>query len=416
MPPAQGCPEIRSPTMRTTHILLLMVFLPSLFSCGGQELESSTCRQDEVVVEGVRTVRTLSGSVWKEPARLVEEISIGSNEEGPYLLGSVMAVEATDDRIYILDSSFFRVRVYAWDGRHLFDFAGRGAGPGEFRMPTGLAVDTERGWVVVRDISLSRVNVYTLDGVPTTTWPLSSYLGSFRPTVITRDGGAYVPVTNRRSPRRYGMGRTGPREATLDTVWAPFFDDEKYQLRTEQASMSVPFSPELVWTFSVEGALIHGISDRYRITVTEQNGSLHALERVCEPVPVQREERDWFVETRTRTMRHFDPSFSWRGSSIPDTKPWFTEIVADRSGRLWIVREGPGVKVENEAADATPRWQSPQLVDVFEVAGRYLGTLESPDEVRLSSLTWIRDDVLITFVHSSDGVPRVKRYRIVIPR
>ncbi len=402
--------------MRTAHVLLLMTLLPFLCSCGGRVPDDGTWRQEELVMEGIRTVRTLSGSVWKEPARLVEEVSIGSNEEGPYLLGSVMGLGATGDRIYVLDSSFFRVRVYGWDGRHLFDFGGRGAGPGEFRLPTGLAVDAEQDRVVVRDISLNRVNVYTLDGVPAATWPLSSYLGSFRPTILTRDGGAYVPIANRRPPRRYGMGRTGPREAVLDTVWAPFFDSEKYQLRTERTALSVPFAPDLVWTFSVDGSLIHGISDRYRITVTDREGSVHALERVCEPIPVQREERDWYIETYTRILRHSDPSFSWRAPPVPDTKPWFSEIVADLSGRLWVVREGPGVRVGGEDADTPPRWDSSQVVDVFETAGRYLGTLELPDEVRLSSLVWIRGDVFITSVRSPDQVPRVKRYRIEIPR
>jgi len=72
----------------------------------------------------VLTVRTIQGQVWSGNARLEEEISIGSNEEGPYLFEMI-----TDMRVYDLDGQFIR------------NIGGPGEGPGEFRIPSQVVID-----------------------------------------------------------------------------------------------------------------------------------------------------------------------------------------------------------------------------------------------------------------------------------
>ena len=87
------------------------------------------------------TVRTIQGQVWSGNARLEEEISIGSNEEGPYLFEMITDIEADSEHIYVLDGRASTLRVYDLDGQFIRNIGGPGEGPGEFRIPSQVVID-----------------------------------------------------------------------------------------------------------------------------------------------------------------------------------------------------------------------------------------------------------------------------------
>jgi hypothetical protein len=78
-----------------------------------------------------------------------------------YLISSVQI--SSNDRIYILDSGNYRVVVFDGNGDYLFEFGGRGAGPGEFTQAWAMVLDDE-GNVYVSDVDRNRIIKYDADG------------------------------------------------------------------------------------------------------------------------------------------------------------------------------------------------------------------------------------------------------------
>ena len=69
-----------------------------------------------------------------------------------------------DGRVYVTDADQRRVKVFDAQGRFLTQFGRAGEGPGEFRRPTGIAVDRVRGLVYVVDTQQGRVHAFSLEG------------------------------------------------------------------------------------------------------------------------------------------------------------------------------------------------------------------------------------------------------------
>jgi hypothetical protein len=62
-----------------------------------------------------------------------------------------------------------------------------------------------------------------------------------------------------------------------------------------------------------------------------------------------------------------------------------------------------------------PCWRDEYVYDLFDTDGRYLGVVEVPDGFRLSPRPYIRDDLVVALVEDEEGVPYVKRFRLVAP-
>ncbi len=177
---------------------------------------SSGCSSRSAAVEGwvhetvtdgnVRTVRTLGGSVWGGPGRLVEEASIGM-AEGPdeYMFGGVRGIYAYDVEIYVLEMQEPTLRVYDMEGNHL------------------------------RDGRQGRLNLYTPEGGFLETWPLRSGLSTSTQMVVTPEGRVFTPVyrIGGEMVMTRGMARMGPDGALGDTLYGPEFDFEDWELVAE---------------------------------------------------------------------------------------------------------------------------------------------------------------------------------------
>ena len=159
----------------TTPICRISVFLAvaSLpLACG--PISDSRDATDTVVetetIGDTTVVRTVSGSVWGEDATLVPEVSIGELD-GPeeYLFGSVRSIAVDDDHnVYILDGQARHVRVFDSAGTYVKTLGGPGEGPGEFKVPIGLAISNGR--LLVRDPANGRVQLFGLETGETEEW------------------------------------------------------------------------------------------------------------------------------------------------------------------------------------------------------------------------------------------------------
>ena len=130
----------------------------------------------ETLTSGDTTVvRTLSGSVWGDTARLVPEITIGvldGDEE--YMFGGIrsLAVSPVDGTVYVFDSQVPALRVYDADGTYRTTFGRDGGGPGEYAQPDGGLTILSDGRVLLRDPGNGRIMVYSPEGEEVETWPV----------------------------------------------------------------------------------------------------------------------------------------------------------------------------------------------------------------------------------------------------
>ncbi len=119
-------------------------------------------------------------------------------------------------------------------------------------------------------------------------------------------------------------------------------------------------------------------------------------------------------------FRGYYPDWVWNGPEIPPTKPAYSNLLPDQSGRVWVIRSGRGsynpLCDDPEPPRGTECWIEEAIIDVFGSDGRYLGSVELPENLDLRPVPFIRDDLVIGVVEDEAGTIMVKRYRLVLPR
>ena len=388
-----------------------------------------------ITTEGnVTTVINEPGSVWGGTAKLVEEASIGVDVgEEPYMFGRPAGVYATAERIYVVDVQVPVVRVFDFDGLHLFSFGVEGQGPGEFVRPYSIGGSRD-GRIFVGDRGGNRINVYTSDGEYLVDYKVDRWWCCVRQMVVTPDGVPYFTIVGERDPAD-PVGLTWPMQAFGDDgpigepIGPPKLHVERTTVRHDARDRQTYFSPTLVWKLGSDLRVIVGASHHYRFEVRHQGGSTLVVERAWDPIEVLPDEREWTRLTTIASRRRGDPSYTWDGAGTPFTKPAFEEFIAAHSGETWVVRPGPGVKDPECDDKHSPDdweyhsehwrcWRDQPLIDVFDAKGAYLGEVEVPAAgILLNSIAppYIRGDTVVGALYEADGVIRVKRYRLVLP-
>ena len=407
-------------------LVVFLVVLSGVMACGGRATDTrgavAEWRSETTSDGDVTTVRTLWGSVWRGSARLVEEASIGVDRgEDPYMLGRVRGLVATDSEIYVLDQQVPVIRVYGFDGRHVRDIGGEGDGPAEFRRPDSLSMGPD-GRLYVRDVRTARISILSAQGEAVGTMRLETNFATSTQMVMTNDGILYNHERTTPDPetglRPLAMvPRIGEQEKG-EPVFPPDFDFDRAVIVAEREDnmriSNVPFSPALAWALSPLGPVVAGVGSDYRFVVHHDDGRVTVVEKAWEPVPVDPDEAAWRRRSAVQAMREVDPEWTWNGPAIPPYKPAFGQLVPDHSGRVWVTRAGRGVyDPECEGSEDVSCWRSARFVEVFDLEGRYLGTVDTPPQVQFSPRPFIRGELFLAVYIDELGTIMVKRYRLV---
>ncbi len=92
-----------------------------------------------------------------------------------------------------------------------------------------------------------------------------------------------------------------------------------------------------------------------------------------------------------------------REAGPPETPASFGRLVLDADGRLWVQRERPRPGVDRAELYGMPGAEH----DVFDAAGRYLGTVRLPEGARLQTA---RGDTVYAFEIGDMGETWVVAY------
>ena len=371
------------------------------------------------------TVETLGGSVWRGEARLEETASIGIEEgDEHYLFGDVRGIAADSVHIFVLDWQVPVVRVYDQAGVFVRDIGRRGEGPGEYRDPVAIGIYEEGDCLFVRERMGGLIHVFNTEGdfIETRRVPIGgNYSALTKLMRISEEGDLYLFSTlffpDPRDPdfvrSRYVMQGLRANGTVSDTLNVPWYDYPTLQLPGAglQPRINIPYTPNKNWNLTHSGAMVGGVSADYRFEIRHHDGRLIRISRRTGFIPVQPEEARWHENALTERMRLLDPDWIWRGPSIPDRKPAFEAFLPDWSGRIWVLRLGPGIR-----SAGSGEWRDTWLLDVFEEeTGRYLGQVAVPPGIRFTPEPWIRDDRLIAYVTDEAGVPYIRCYRLMLP-
>ena len=390
--------------------------------------------------DNVTTVVNESGSVWGGTAGLIEEASIGV-ESGPdeYMLDAVSNVYAADERIYVVNPRIPVVRMYDYDGVFIGNLGNPGQGPGEYDVPVLISVAPD-GRRFVYDNITYRINVYAADGTSIDTWPVPNrtFACCFLPMLVSEDGDLWAPVAQWAYQRedegggdtRYGLQVFGPEGPEGSPVWQPEnFEVPNLVYGQGELERPVPFAPGVAFGVAGVGRMVGGVSTSYRFWIHHADGSILAVERLSDPVPVPPDHAEWRRRRIVaRRHKHEGPEWRWDGDDIPAQMPAFWDFVPAASGELWVMRLGPGERLEGcvedpieagyDAGEAAPCWRNTWIIDVFSEDGRYLGEVEAPQGLSSLSLplrVFVRDRLVLATIEDEAGTIMVKRYRLVLP-
>ena len=351
------------------------------------------------IAQQPQVVRSTAPPVWGENPRLIEEVRIGKLDGAEeYLFGRIAGVAVgRDGMIHVADDQVPIIRSYDAQGRFVRNIGRKGGGPGEYEAIGGMRTLAD-GRLALWDNRNRRITVYGSAGELVDSYRVVSGLFAADIFQVDTAGRFYVRTMLgdlHAGSREGGWIRVSPRGQVMDTIRIPSDParSESFVLSTA-SGYDRPFVRDLVTTMSSLGYLITGRNDTYGFDLHRPDAPPLRIERPAPVVPVGRAERaEWlawadFFERRLANPSSSDPrviSPAPRRVSytIPDTKPAFSDLRTDSQGRIWVRRyvaavSNPGP--ERAAGDQRPRrvWREPPTFDVFEPAGRFLGTVTLP--------------------------------------
>lgn len=325
---------------------------------------------------------------------IATEMRIGELEGAEeYTFGTITDLVVTPEGdFYVFDAQATQLRRYDSTGTFVRNVGRRGAGPGEYGHVNGVDVGSD-GRVYIWDAENTRVSIYTEHDEIDQSFRVLSGLHTSDALAVDSTGRAFTltltfgPDVTKWRPIVVRFGAGG---LPVDTIEVPAYDLPAAAIVAQPpggptASRMVPYFPLRQFAYMPDMQFVSGRSDVYVLHRQRPDGGVLRIERDAPAVPVSAAERSEQEALATHVMRDVDPSWRWNGPPIPEVKPYFKALRSGMDGRIWAQLSQPG-ELDPEAdtvqrnPDARPpiRYREPQVWDVFEADGRYLGQVELP--------------------------------------
>jgi hypothetical protein len=400
------------------------------------------------------TVIVVGAPVYPGGATLIEEATLSRGSAvGDQPLSEVRALSiGADGSLYLVDRSgnTSSVRKYDAMGRYVRSYGRQGSGPGEFNSPADV-IELADGRVVVSDFG--GYLVYAPTGEPLARLPV---LGPPPGRAILLDPSgiilAYVPDRRPRGQRPGSPSLPGfvLARLRLDGIVVDTMDNPGNEFprparveapvrspmgTTSVRSTDLPFVGSHSVRWSPLGYFVTSNPATYAIDLRvpramegsvsrpwQRGDPIISIRRDAPAVPVERAERSDWRQAITIYMRLGASRWTWTGPDIPSTKPPIRDFFVAGDGRIWVRPSQPARLDPTFTIPSTPdaggrfgpeiaamRWVEPEVYDLLEPDGRYLGQVRMPSGI---SPRAARGDTLWTVLVDAAGVPTVKRFRL----
>jgi hypothetical protein len=337
--------------------------------------------------------------------------------EGPdeYVFGRIGGLAAdAQGRLFVADHQASEIRVFDADGRFLFAFARRGAGPGEVEGPCCLAFSPD-GRLWVRDKGNARYNAYLV----------GEREARFESSLLIQHAAAnlWAPLTFDAAGRLVDVGmRAAPgggefellrlhlegRAAAADTeviASPPAAQIGMFTLDVTRGGMQgrlylyQPYGPRHLVAHAPGAGWAEAVSSHYRIRWHSAAGSELVIERPDRLGPelsaAEREQADSQIadDAKRLGLSRRDLPFD-----VPERKPPLRELFFDLRGRLWV---------ELSVAQGSSR-----KAEVYGPDGQLAALYAWPQEVRLNLPGYVGEDLALGITEDSLGTQKVARLRL----
>ncbi len=395
--------------MRASTLIGPLVLLWATSCAIGPAKDTSTGGLATVIDSTADTVIARVDGVVPENAvrTLVEEIRIAPSAEDTSLFTKVSHV-AVDraGRMWAFDESTASVFLLGPDGKLLRRISRKGSGPGEIQEASGIATLPDTG-LAVWDLGNGRISFFDASGAFRTGWRLANPM-PYQGPYVDRNGTLYL---NRAVDERDRVIRALeqvvgelPGDALLrpneqgdfaDSLVVPRLAIEpvRYAARNRgiRATYAAPYAPAALWALHPDGYLVVGHGGKFEVTIPRRGAKPIVIRRGFVPVPVstreQEEDRAWI----TYSLQKTDPSWSWSGPPLPQTKPPLLGLAIGRDGRIWAQVPAPSERIpdaELETPGADPKaplrhYRTLVFFEVFGPDGRFVGKIKCPSRFTL---------------------------------
>ena len=375
-----------------------------------------------------------------------EELSIGQLEGAPeYTFTTVSGIAIGPTGSMLVLESPLRgtptLRLYDERGKFTRNVGRVGPGPGEYKVPAAVAT-TPDGRFLLLDAFSRRISVYTASGSFIKSWSIPRFevtLNAPSRMRVDPSGIIAVRVQLGRSTNggfREGVIRLREGGAIIDTLAEPDLPDVAMRVsktRTQGGSkvsstLVTPYSPRAHWQWSPLGYYVTGVSSTYALDVRlptkhspqssrpafwRSGDAVISIRTDFEPVEIsaaERADRKTSFEEQLRRLRG-DQVGSL--TPIPTVKPYFEYFYVADDGRIWVDLHAPSERHTPakglERGDIASTWREPNLMDVFEPDGSYLGRFSFPPDFKPRTF---RGNHVWGYVKDEYDVPYIRKYRV----
>ena len=432
-PLRQHIKEMRyADTMKRRICVMALMVVPA---CDGVADRGDSLRDGlgSVEVPADPVVENVGEGLWDgvAPWDIREAFTIGTvSGSAPYEFARIGSIDVDrDGNIFVWDLGHRRVRKFDNSGRFLLEMGADGGGPGEFSLSAsgrviglgGMAlvgdslvvVHDPWAWKLVyfdksgevrRDVSLQDLS------------PPGSIIAR-RSHVLSDLGGGWLLLEHRNG---YGSGKLkSPSDGqhALVRIATDGTDRDSLVVYPQERSIHVwfddrngeffpkPFPAQWHWTVGPAGQIAFGFGGTYEITVYTESWEPDArMTRAVTPRAVTNADISDFrrrfpfgggTDSLSPILRRFAEGVL-RSLEMPETWPYFDDLVYDGVGRLWV-RRPPS------RGDLVAEW------DVFDAELRYLGAVELPSDLVVLKIT---RDRIYSRVQDELGVHFVKVHQL----
>lgn len=347
-----------------------------------------------------------TGTVEFVAEMTIDESALPENEffEGIVDIGADAA-----GNIYLCDFQACNIKKFSADGKFLKIIGRKGQGPGEFSMPSRIAVTGDR--LFIYDMGNRHLCALTTDGEYIKSIGIQNTEGRPRnmrahlrgDIIIERE---IVHYRDQDRPQDCLIQIFSPELELKKTISTHQILRNKYRnIQGMFSNIMQPFTPDVFWYVAPDGKIVIGLAKDYTVETHHfEKGLLSSFKHTYEAVKVTDQDKEQFFSGITfSTSEGGDselPKEIKKLTEFPKTKPAFDALFVDSEGNILVHT------VREDTVGSPPKF------DAFDLEGKFIGTVNITGLKAFPREALMGKGFVWVIERDEEGQTQVVKYRI----